>query len=409
MAAADLGGDGTIEVVVTTTNTSSTGSQVFVFDASGRIYHPKGAPTTSWPRFNRLAGAANDAHFNGIGNHGYGAYGENVGIGNLDDDPQLEIVVTFDNHQINVFNDDGTSVLASPWFTNRQSGFEGRRLGWGQFIRWLSPAVEANQYHRHVGPWPDVRKTMWLQWTASPPTVADLDRDGSNEVDRAAERGGEGAVRDAGLRVHGARRGAARRRPVGDAAQGLRHAAHDEQAGRASRRRLVSAERDPGSDRRRPERRRAPGDRRLRPRRLRVRRQPGRQAALALRLRARRRQDLRLGGRGGRPEPRRPAGADLRDVRARAGRRAPRRPLLDGQAPVRPPAAASGKRRQRHRCAGGAVRRRSRRRRHARDRPHHLRPRDRRVPRPGSGTNCLPWPTGRANVLRNGAGPASAS
>ncbi len=182
MAAADLGGDGTIEVVVTTTNTSSTGSQVFVFDASGRIYHPKGAPTTSWPRFNRLAGAANDAHFNGIGNHGYGAYGENVGIGNLDDDPQLEIVVTFDNHQINVFNDDGTSVLASPWFTNRQSGFEGRRLGWGQFIRWLSPAVEANQYHRHVGPWPDVRKTMWLQWTESPPTVADLDRDGSNEV-----------------------------------------------------------------------------------------------------------------------------------------------------------------------------------------------------------------------------------
>jgi hypothetical protein len=182
MAAADLDGDGRVEVVVTTTNTSQTGSQVFVFDANGRLWHPKGAPATSWPRYNRLTGAGNDAAFNGIGNHGYGAYGENVAIGNLDDDPQLEIVVTFDNHQINVFNDDGTSVLASPWFTNRESGYAGRRLGWGQFIRWLEPAVENNQYHRHVGSWPDVRRTPWLQWTASPPVVADLDGDGTNEV-----------------------------------------------------------------------------------------------------------------------------------------------------------------------------------------------------------------------------------
>ena len=27
---------------------------------------------------------------------------------------------------------------------------------------------------------------------------------------------------------------------------------------------------------------------------------------------------------------------------------------------------------------------------------------------PGSGTGCLPWPTGRGNLLRNGAGPALA-
>ena len=26
---------------------------------------------------------------------------------------------------------------------------------------------------------------------------------------------------------------------------------------------------------------------------------------------------------------------------------------------------------------------------------------------PGSGTNCLPWPTGRGNLLRNGTGPAT--
>jgi hypothetical protein len=170
MAAADLDGNGSVEVAVTTTNTSSTGSQVFVFDASGKPY-------PGWPRFNK-----SDAGFNGVGNHGYGAYGENVGIGNLDDDPQLEIVVTFDNHQINLFNHDGTSVLASPWYTNRQSGHAGQRLGWGQFIRWLNPTVEDAHYHRHAGPWPSPRTQMWLQWTASPPSIADLDRDGRNEV-----------------------------------------------------------------------------------------------------------------------------------------------------------------------------------------------------------------------------------
>jgi FG-GAP-like repeat len=171
LAAADLDRDGRDEVVATTTNTSDTGSQVFVFDGSG-------SPVTGWPRYNR----ADDATFNGAGNHGYGAYGENVGIGQLDDDPQLEVVVTYDNHLINLFNHDGTSVLASSWYTNRQNEFAGRRLGWGQFIRWLDPKVEDDHLHRHVGEWPHPSRNAWLQWTASPPSIADLDRDGRSEV-----------------------------------------------------------------------------------------------------------------------------------------------------------------------------------------------------------------------------------
>jgi len=164
LAAADLDGDGRVEVVTTTTNTSAKGAQVFVFDANGQLFRP-GGQAHAWPR-----------------SRGYGAYGENVGIGNIDDDPQLEIITTFDNHQINAFNLDGTSVLASPWFTNPESGAEGQRMAWGDFIRWASPKVERRHYHLHTGAWPSPARQPWLQWTASPPSVADLDGDGRNEV-----------------------------------------------------------------------------------------------------------------------------------------------------------------------------------------------------------------------------------
>lgn len=182
LAAADLNHDGRVEVVATTTNASPKGAQVFVFNSHGHRFQPKHGHHPAWPRYNRLSGKGNDLHFNKVGNHGYGEYGENVAIGNIDNDPDLEIITTFDNHQINAFNDDGTSVLASRWFTNRESGAVGRRMGWGQFIRWANPRVERRQYHLHTGPWPSPAHQEWLQWTASPPAVADLDGDGRNEV-----------------------------------------------------------------------------------------------------------------------------------------------------------------------------------------------------------------------------------
>lgn len=181
MAAADLDGDGTIEVVVTTTNTATGGAQVFVFEPDGTLYQPAGTAFPAWPRYNAATGVGGDADFNGQGNHGYGCYGENVGIGNLDDDANLEIVVTYDNHQINLFKNDGTSVLASSYYTNPQTQYLGQRMGWGQFIRWVDPAVEAAAYDTHTLS-PDVNVTPWLEWTASPPNVVDVDGDGRNEV-----------------------------------------------------------------------------------------------------------------------------------------------------------------------------------------------------------------------------------
>lgn len=181
IAAGDLDRDGDIEIVVTTTQTD-TDAQVFVFNPDGTIYQPVGYGCTAWPRYNQDTGECGDADDNGQGNDGFGAFGLNVGIGNLDEDPFLEIVVTYDNHQINVFNHTGESMLASDYFTNRSSQYSGNRMNWGQFIRWFDPVVEENHYNLHTGDWPHPDNNKWLQWTDSPPNVADINGDGKNEV-----------------------------------------------------------------------------------------------------------------------------------------------------------------------------------------------------------------------------------
>jgi hypothetical protein len=181
IAAGDLNGDGKVEVVATTTQTGG-GAQVFVFNPNGTLYQPPGLSYAAWPRYNTAEGTGNDADVNGTGNRGYGCFGLNVGIGNLNDDADLEIVVTFDNHQINAFLHTGVSLLASPYYTNRSTGYFGNRLNWGQFIRWFDPRVEENHYQLHTGSWPHPNSQKWMQWTASPPNVADIDGDGKAEV-----------------------------------------------------------------------------------------------------------------------------------------------------------------------------------------------------------------------------------
>ena len=185
MAAADLDGDGFVEIVVTTTqwvNTADGGAQVFVFSSDGSSYQPAGGHSPAWPRYNNLSGPGNDADRNGAGHSGFGCYGLNVGIGDIDDDRPLEILVTYDNHHIQAFDYDGVAIDASAYYTNRTPSYLGNRLTWGQFIRWADPQVEHDHYHLHTGAWPNPDWTEWLQWTASPPGVADLDGDGKNEV-----------------------------------------------------------------------------------------------------------------------------------------------------------------------------------------------------------------------------------
>jgi hypothetical protein len=182
IAGGDLNRDGIIEIVVTTTQTNG-GAQVFVYNPDGTLYQPPGLSWDAWPRYNTATGEGGDADDNGMGNHGYGCYGLNVGIGNLNDDLFLEIVVTFDNHQINTFYHNGLSMLASDYYTNRSSEYLGYRMNWGQFIRWFDASVEHNHYHLHTGDWPNPGSgDKWMQWTHSPPCVVDVNNDGKNEV-----------------------------------------------------------------------------------------------------------------------------------------------------------------------------------------------------------------------------------
>lgn len=182
MSAGDLDRDGTIEIAVSTTETADDGAQVFVFSASGSLYDRADTPWADWPRYNTRTGEGGDADANGMGHHGFGAYGLNTAIGNIDDDDELEILVTYDNHHINAFDPNGESITASSYFKNRDSEFQDMPLDWGQFIRYLDPEVEDAHYARHEGDWPGPSTTPWLQWTASPPALADIDGDGDNEV-----------------------------------------------------------------------------------------------------------------------------------------------------------------------------------------------------------------------------------
>lgn len=175
MAAADLNNTGSFQVVVTTTRTD--GTSVFVYNgATGANYQPPGGQSPAWPRYNSL-----DSTVNGQGNHGYGEYGLNVGIGNINADSNLEIITTFDDHQIQAFRIDGSTLNTSDYFVYPYNPWEGYRVTWGQIIRWYDAWVEEGLYHNLTFD-ATVQYNPWLQWTASPPNVADLDRDGQAEV-----------------------------------------------------------------------------------------------------------------------------------------------------------------------------------------------------------------------------------
>ncbi len=200
---------------------------------------------------------------------------------------------------------------------------------------------------------------------------------------RRPDRGEAHPLPDPGAGRHGARQRAGRRCPLGPAPPRFHHAAADRQAPAPRCRGLVSPGRRSRPGPRRPEPGPEEGHRLPGQRRVRVRRLLHGEAAVALRVRAGKAEDLRLRGGRGRPQPGRRPRAGVRRLRPEGRQRAPRGPHRRRQARQQPQAARPAGERQRRRDRGGAVHRRPRRQRHARDRHALDRPRPRRLHRSG--------------------------
>ena len=177
MAAADLDGNGSIEIVVTTTNTATTGAQVFVFNASGGLYRPGGAPPTAWPRYNAVRPDLQRDRQPRL---------RRLRRERRDRQPRRRPAARDRRHvrqppdqrlQPRRHVGAGLALVHEPRERTRGSA---ARLGAVHPL--AEPARRGPPLPPPRRPWPDVRRTPWLQWTASPPSVADLDRDGRNEV-----------------------------------------------------------------------------------------------------------------------------------------------------------------------------------------------------------------------------------
>jgi hypothetical protein len=199
MAAADVDFDGQIEIFCATTDDEI---QTFAFK-------PNGATLSGWPRYKKDHGVLGDADpnngdydgRNGLGHYRYGGYGFNVGLGNIDDDVFLEVITTYDDHQIQAFKHTGIALNAAPSFRNPHSQGKGNPLTWGQATaRWTNRTTDERHYLQPDGKtlcWPFVGPANdpcykaspcvaggdeWLQFTQVPPTIVDLDMDGKSEV-----------------------------------------------------------------------------------------------------------------------------------------------------------------------------------------------------------------------------------
>lgn len=105
---------------------------VYDLDNNGSLYQPAGGHSPAWPRYNNLAGPGNDADRNVAGHSGFGCYGLNAGVGNIDDDPELEVIATHGDPDVHdsgnlMILDSGGTVLHDQPLPN--SGHNGNGNG----------------------------------------------------------------------------------------------------------------------------------------------------------------------------------------------------------------------------------------------------------------------------------------
>ncbi len=152
LAVADLDLDGTREILIARAGGFS--------DENWLVLEPNGAVRLGWPRL-----APSDPGY------AYGAYNQNLAVGDLDGDGDLEVAASSDVHYLAAFGDDGTLLAASSVY--------GSGKVWSQVGAHYDNATDLIGYSECR---PGLRVDSRPNFAESGPAIGDLDGDGRNEI-----------------------------------------------------------------------------------------------------------------------------------------------------------------------------------------------------------------------------------
>jgi len=183
LAAADIDGDGDDEVIVFSSLTDQ-GSQpnMYIYDGGGTV-------VSGWPHYDGpgdpVTGNACDW---------CGGFNQNIAVGDLDSDGTLDLVFTQDRYSVSVFDVAGAPRMTDPSFDWCGDGLP---LHWGEIRTYIPHTAEFSVIcddHDQI-----------LEYTYSPPLIADLDHDGTAEViavPNIEDSGDIGPIAGSALTVH---------------------------------------------------------------------------------------------------------------------------------------------------------------------------------------------------------------
>lgn len=152
LAAADIDGNGDLEIVVGRASSGGT-LQVSVYEHDGTL-------RAGWP-----------ARHDGEVGFGAGMYNENLAVADLDGDSQAEIYAPTDTHYITALNPNGSQLLASTLYG----------LSSGMQKTWAQVGVHVDQAADLVG-FADCGTQHRPNFANAAPSIADMDGDGSLEL-----------------------------------------------------------------------------------------------------------------------------------------------------------------------------------------------------------------------------------